>query len=161
MIFLFKEIWPNGIIFHLHLDFPEIRGPISLPKRYLLGAQVVWGRYNLTRRDDFQVQHVNFLGCVSILWSKLYLRSLISMFFFDVWCISCISSISARSWRNTFLIHQVALLERSVDLHSGRTDFPKWQGADDPWGIKMIMENISDRIHGTGILTYIYLLIFH
>ena len=26
------KIWPNGIIFHLSLDFPEIRGPISLTK---------------------------------------------------------------------------------------------------------------------------------
>ena len=30
---VFKTIWPNGIIFHLHLDFPwNGRGPISLPK---------------------------------------------------------------------------------------------------------------------------------
>ena len=29
----------NVIIFHLHLDFPEIRGPTSLPKSYLLGVK--------------------------------------------------------------------------------------------------------------------------
>ena len=41
-------IWPNGIIFHtnLDLDFPEIYKVISLPKRYLLGWKLVWGRYN-------------------------------------------------------------------------------------------------------------------
>ena len=27
-----RVIWPNGIIFHLHLDFLEIEGPISLTK---------------------------------------------------------------------------------------------------------------------------------
>ena len=43
------QTWPNGIIFHLHLDFPEIKGfPIL---NHHLGAQVVWGRYNLTRDD--------------------------------------------------------------------------------------------------------------
>ena len=35
-------------IYLANLDFPEIRGPMSLPKNYLMGAQVVWGRYNLT-----------------------------------------------------------------------------------------------------------------
>ncbi len=35
------------IIFH-QPKFPWNKG-MSLPKRYLLGAQVVWGRYNLTR----------------------------------------------------------------------------------------------------------------
>ena len=41
----------NGIIFHEPIDFPEIRGPISLPKRSLLGAQIgrVRSRANLTR----------------------------------------------------------------------------------------------------------------
>lgn len=29
-------------IYLANLDFPEIRGPMSLPKRYLLGEQVVW-----------------------------------------------------------------------------------------------------------------------
>ncbi len=37
------RVWPNGIIFHLSLDFPESY------EVYLLGAQVVWGRYNLTK----------------------------------------------------------------------------------------------------------------
>ena len=40
-------IWPNGIVFH-QPGFPWNK-EISLPKRYLLGAQVVWGRYNLTK----------------------------------------------------------------------------------------------------------------
>ncbi len=51
----FWHIWQNGkiqwsgqiIMFH-QPRFPWNKG-ISLPKRYLLGAQVVWGRYNLTR----------------------------------------------------------------------------------------------------------------
>ena len=37
-------IWPN---YFFNVDFPEIRGFPFLS--YLLGAQVVWGRYNLTR----------------------------------------------------------------------------------------------------------------
>ena len=28
----------HGIIFHLHLDFPEIAGDETLPKSYLLGS---------------------------------------------------------------------------------------------------------------------------
>ena len=46
-------VWKHPYIAKLkyfsNLDLPEIRGPISLPKRYLLGAQVVWGPYNVTR----------------------------------------------------------------------------------------------------------------
>ena len=43
--------WPNGIIFH-QPRFPWNKG-ISRNLSYLLGAQVVWGRYNLTRYIPF------------------------------------------------------------------------------------------------------------
>ena len=43
----------GGPIFRGYVSFREDRFPwnkgISLPKHYLLGGQVVWGRYNLTR----------------------------------------------------------------------------------------------------------------
>ena len=41
------------LLYFTNLDFPEIRNPISLPKRYLLGAQVVWGRDEIS--PDYMV----------------------------------------------------------------------------------------------------------
>ena len=44
------SFWPNGIIFQLHLDYPEIAGvPFPLLNHHLGGFSVVWGCYNLTR----------------------------------------------------------------------------------------------------------------
>ena len=56
--FLFQVI--RGSLFNLAKLWylPEIRGPISFPKRYLLGVQVgSWGRYNLTRFSDNPIHH--------------------------------------------------------------------------------------------------------
>ena len=49
-------IWPNGIIFHLAIAFPEIRGPISQNlftrfHQHLEEFSVVADRYNLTEMD--------------------------------------------------------------------------------------------------------------
>ena len=47
-----------------NLDFPEIKGCPFL--NYILGAQVVWGRYNLTRYMDFGslYNHLSTLICL-------------------------------------------------------------------------------------------------
>ena len=41
----YHGIWPNGIIFHLHLDFPEIRGFPGVPFPFLkqLPLTSLWG----------------------------------------------------------------------------------------------------------------------
>lgn len=36
-----KGIWPHEIMFHLHLGFTEIRGPISLPRLHFGGNRSV------------------------------------------------------------------------------------------------------------------------
>jgi len=36
----FGPIWPNGIIFHLHLDFPEIAGDFPY-QTTILGSKMV------------------------------------------------------------------------------------------------------------------------
>ena len=38
------SIFKGELLVSGRVDFPEIRGPISLPKRYLLGWKLVWGR---------------------------------------------------------------------------------------------------------------------
>ena len=49
IVLLQEDWWANDLSF-TNLDFPEIRGPISLPKRYLLGEiGRVRSRANLTR----------------------------------------------------------------------------------------------------------------
>ena len=50
-----ESFWPNEIIFH-QPRLPWNKGSHSLPNRYLLGSQVLWGRYDLTRSLAFWFQ---------------------------------------------------------------------------------------------------------
>ena len=65
-------IWSSGIIF-TKLDFPEIKGPISLQKSYLLGAQVVWRRCNLSKWNPIffdLIPRCSMYGMFTYIWLK-------------------------------------------------------------------------------------------
>ncbi len=57
--YFWKHPYIAKLKYFSNLDLPEIRGPISLPKRYLLGAQVVWGpgfKFQPSKRRSLPLQ---------------------------------------------------------------------------------------------------------
>ena len=140
-----------------NLDFPEIRGPISLPKRYLLGKSVVWGR------DEIWPDRIHGIGIFTDPWMVDVYGKLVGKCTKNPW----IRNGKLTGWtifRHLLLCSFVIFFE----LRKSVSDKEKW--STDPWEptyllkmdvqmkfpFKMVMVKIkTHRIHIMVSYTYL------
>ena len=110
-------IWPNEIIFHQRFSW---NNGISLPKRYILGAEVVWGRYNLTRVMHYSI----WMYCIWVVAAIIFSHTQTLTNSHD-WWVPCPSNMKSGRCSDRWMLQACYVTERRMKSSNKKTSLDR------------------------------------
>ena len=109
-------IWPN-VIFHQRFSW---NNGISLPKRYILGAQVVWGKYNLTRVMQYSI----WMYCIWVVAAIIFSHTQTLTNSHD-WWVPCPSNMKSGRCSDRWMLQACYVTERRMKSSNKKTSLDR------------------------------------